>query len=583
MNNISAKLFGGRLRPAEFVEKYAVLFAFVGCLFCAVFSFLSQYGISPGNLFFLIACFAVISAITMVYINIKTGLQPFACMLLFLASVLLFWYWVIGVNKSAAKGNFIFLSGIIILIVAFIFICLTRKNSVSKTIVFLFLLGFLIRFVYCLNTDINTRVHDTYGFFSIGGHDGYINFIYVFNYKLPEPIIGGFLIDQFYHPPLFYYLCALWWGFLSKFGIENGFSQESMQMLSLFFSTVCMITSYKILKQFKLEGGALIGSFAIMALHPTFIFMTGSRNNDILSVMFMLCAFYRALKWHESGKLFDIILCGLEIGLGMLSKLSTYLICVPIAVIFIHKFIVDVKANGKVELKRYLLHFGLFVVVCAPLSLFWPIRNKVLCNFPLNYVQRVQGGDWQDVGNYSAFERLFSFSSQQFTSVYDQWVDRGPKLYNEINPTISLIKTAVFEEYINNVDYPGVRVWGELLFYSSLALILLSVVAMIVVLVKSFKNRDGFWLKFSIAIGWIAMLISYYIFCFKYTYHCTMNMRYISPVILFGAIFIGLLTKEMGKTKDLSLKKLYNTFTILIIVFFSVSSTAMFYGIGIVI
>lgn len=54
--------------------------------------------------------------------------------------------------------------------------------------------------------------------------------------------------------------------------------------------------------------------------------------------------------------------------------------------------------------------------------------------------------------------------------------------------------------------------------------------------------------KVFFALLFVVILGSYYIFCFEFPFTCTQNVRYVVPLIVTGAMFIGLwLTKTLGK------------------------------------
>ena len=68
-----------------------------------------------------------------------------------------------------------------------------------------------------------------------------------------------------------------------------------------------MILSYKIFRQLKLKGVALVAATAIVALCPTFYIMAGSINNDILSITFMLGAVLNTIYWYKHRKMKYIV------------------------------------------------------------------------------------------------------------------------------------------------------------------------------------------------------------------------------------------------------------------------------------
>ena len=194
------------------------------------------------------------------------------------------------------------------------------------------------------NLDIKAKVHDQLAI----GMGGFIsstssNQIYIgAHYRTVS--LNSLDLDlggprghwQFYHPPLHHMISALWlWLSEHVFGISNAAAQESLQTLSLFYAMAIVITAYRILRHFRLEGIALYVPLAVVAFHPSFILFSGSINNDALSVVFILGAVLWTLKWYEKQTWEGIVKIALCIGLGMMTKLSAAMVAIPVAAVFL--------------------------------------------------------------------------------------------------------------------------------------------------------------------------------------------------------------------------------------------------------
>ena len=159
---------------------------------------------------------------------------------------------------------------------------LTRKQYHNqRRRVSLLLLGtsFLLKFFYVCYTPITRRQHDVGKFGDADNHAGYITYL-LQHHQLPDFDPRGHW--QFYHPPLHHMISALWlWLSEHVFGISNAAAQESLQTLSLFYAMAIVITAYRILRHFRLEGMALYAPLAVVAFHPGFILFSGtSRCGD---------------------------------------------------------------------------------------------------------------------------------------------------------------------------------------------------------------------------------------------------------------------------------------------------------------
>ena len=171
----------------------------------------------------------------------------------------------------------------------------------------------------------------------------------------------------------------------------------------------------------------------------------------------------------------------------------------------------------------------------------------------------------QYIGNLSAIKRLFDFSPHQFLSVYDMWGDP----YYEYNPTIALLKTAMFGEWINNGTYPVISVVGVLLFWSGVAVGALSVVSTALAFIKKkFKNPIFIFLL----ILMLTIVFMYYWFCLKYPFTCTQNIRYAVPLIPLSAVAIGWLNRNSKK---------HNKYLQILVFVFCIFSAATYFVIGI--
>lgn len=557
------------------LEKYAALIVFALCIFCSSFSFMRQVSISPGNILYLSALAVATSLAIAFYFNFRYRTKTLYCAIMFFVLSVSLLCWLYGLHRTELKAVYVFATFAVFAVLLTAYLIISKKMTAGHMILLVFAFGFMLRFTYVLVTPIGVRQHDFYGF-TEDGHGGYIKYLYENNFKLPSTDPRD--TDQFYHPPFHYFICALWWKLQSLIGIENSYAQENIQTLTLFYSSVCMILTYKIMKRFNLSGLPLVVGVAIMAFHPTFIIFSGSVNNDILSVTFMLAAMNGAMKWYKSDKPGDIILTAVYIGLGMMTKLSAYMICIPVAVIFALRFFAVKKGDGfKNSVKRYSAQFGVFLAVCAPLALFWSIRNAVLFGMPASYVQKLGEDSWQYVGNYTFIQRILLLKpiDVHSYSVYDQWVNRGARLYNEFNPLVSLLKTAMFGEYINNYDYGALTGFGDLLFWSGAILALLSFGCAVHVVIRAVVSKENLPLKITLAVAYASMLLFYYIFCFTYPHHCTMNVRYVSPLILFGATFIALDLKEINVSLDEKRSKIITRSVASVTATFSLFSTVM--------
>ena len=401
--------------------------------------------------------------------------------------------------------------------------------------------GIMLRFMYVLYTSSVIRQHDVGSFSSTGiGHAGYIEYWYKNGLKLPDFDVRAYW--QFYHPPLHHWLMALLLRLLTDIGMPYATACEAIQVLPLLYSSLCMVVCYRIFRIVRLKAMPLVIAMAILCFHPTFVLMGGFYNNDLLCVLLMLLSVLFALRWYREPTLRRILPIALCVGFGMMSKLSGWMVAPAIAVIFLYVFVKNIKSWLK-----FLGQFAIFGVICAPLGLWWQVRNLLTFQIPLTYVPKLGENDPQFVGAHSVAERLFDFGNGQLSYVYDAFGFYGAPYY-EYNPTLGLVKTSLFDECaqaINDTNFPQIHVTGPILFWIGAALGLLCFVAFIVSMLSKKSGVDGVTRAF-FGIFAVTMLVSYYIFCFEFPLTCTMNIRYCVPLIPLFAMGLGLLLQRFS-------------------------------------
>ena len=415
--------------------------------------------------------------------------------------------------------------------------------------------GILLRLYYVVATPvIQTRQYDLgsavpkEGIFS--GHLGYI--FYLFTYKgLPD--FDPREVYQFFHPPLHHTISALWMGFVSLFTDRQEIWIEWLQVLPLLYSVLILFVSLQICKEFGLSGKSRNLVMAIVAFHPSLIFMAGSINNDGLSLLFQFLVILTALGWYRERSYKNILMIALSISLGMLTKLSVGMFAVPVAFLFLYVLIIewrekyvkqeadDISGRKKVwgcfPLKRF-LQYLLFGVVCIPIGLSWAVRCLLRFGMPLTYVNHLPEQSWQYVGNYSLMERFFIPNPVELLSN----LIHGSLGFGE-NVWVQLFRTAALGE----CDLSTFPLWGKFVALLMIALSFVIAVWAFVLLIRVFlfgkkeqyptldMGKRCFWL-----IGYAVLFISYLNFCYNFPHQCTMNFRYMVPTVLYPAVAAGL-------------------------------------------
>lgn len=398
--------------------------------------------------------------------------------------------------------------------------------------------GILIRHLYIVDTSIYTRQHDVSMFGQGSGHIGYIEYL-MNNFSLPD--FDPQTVWQFAHPPLHHFISAVWMKLMLGLGVEFNTAAESLQYLTFAYSLLIMYAGYRIFCLLGLKKGPLYIATAIFTFHPTFIYLSGSINNDCLSVLFITLAILFILKWNKDNSYKNIIGAALCVGLGLMTKLSVIVVCVPIAVLFVLKLIDAIRQkNIKPTILRYLCFGGISI----PLGLWFPVYNNIRFGLPLLFVYRLDENVLQYIGDIPFLQRVFDFSPVQFSSVYEQWRSYDETQvpnYNENNPIIAALKSAIFGEYTGDHTFdqaPEYNIYAVIVFYTAALLAIIGFAAMIVLTVRKRSSMQTTETVF-ILIFYATMMISFYRNCMEYPFVCTQNFRYIPLTVLVGALYIG--------------------------------------------
>lgn len=428
----------------------------------------------------------------------------------------------------------------------------------------------VLKFCYVMATSVYTRQNDIGDFNGDIGHAGYISYLLTNHSLLNSDVRDRW---QFYHPPLHHAISAVWIYICDNFfhtGIDP--ARESLQSLTLFYSITIIITAYRILRHFKLEGMSLYIPLVIISFHPAFILLSGSVNNDVLSVALMMGAVICTLKWYENKTLKNILKIALCVGLGMMTKLSAALVAIPIAFIFLIVFIKNFKASGKKLFGQY----AAFGIVCVPLALWYQIRNYINWNVPITYVQEMGKDSTQYLGDRSFISRITDFSFYQFQHCFEQWDwfdDNGQLLtYKEFNPLIAAFKNSLFGESIYEANFAHGYMLSicKIFFWLGIIIAAAAFIAMVIVLIR--KKSMPFIGKSFFGAFYLVIMVNYYNMQKNYPFICTMNFRYITPTVIIGCLFTGVLLKNLKSENHKAAKAVTVTLSTAAVLFAGLSS-----------
>lgn len=329
-----------------------------------------------------------------------------------------------------------------------------------------------------------------------GRHINYIMQLYIYN-KLPNKIVG-----QFYHPPLHHFIMSTWLKIMDNISNNSIIKFESMQLITLTYSIIIIITLYKILKEVEIENKII--PMILFGFYPLYIFQSGSINNDQLVIMFSILCFLYLLRWKKHQTLSNTIKIALCIGLGCMTKTSMFVMIFPTIYIYFKVLNEYVKENKKV--KKLILELLIFSIITIPLALWFQIRNLY--------------NGLNTIGIISPYEYL----SVRNESLWNRYGITNPFNINSVNIWNRLIFTTIsFGETINN----------EFIFYIMIILNILLVINFIYYFFKNYKKNE------IICITCIIYFISYIGLNISMPYICSSNARYMVVPISLSFIIIA--------------------------------------------
>ena len=407
----------------------------------------------------------------------------------------------------------------------------------ENTIVFMMiLLGVLLRCGYVLLSGLYERQHDAGAYTGMGtdfvnpGHIGYIEYIYKFH-KLPD--INPYELFAYYHPPLHHIVSYIWLQINIWLGVSEELAFENLQIVPLLYSCLCMSVTWKILKALDIKGNGLYIGLAFMVFHPATIVMAGSVNNDMLTILFMCLIILESIRWMQNKNLVGLIRLALYIGFGMITKLNSAVLAIPLGIIFLKHFVGVIRSKDKKAILNWIKNYCIFAVIVIPIGLSWIVRNLV--RFGEKPGVPVPGE-----------------TSPMYTETFSLWNRLGiPSLadwnfafpFHPIsakaccNTWVIMFHTSLFaEEY--PTDLPDILlVLCQITFLLAVVFGIITVVLLFAVLLDRRTYRE---ISLFLLAGYIIMLISFAAFVIIYPYTCSSDFRYVAICLVYICIALGL-------------------------------------------
>ena len=445
-------------------------------------------------------------------------------------------------NGAFAQCYTAFLVAVVIFVIFIMKV--TGHLTQERLLILLFLIGYLIRLGYILYTPGTTRQYDTWSD-NYDGHFAYADIIYSTG---ELPATNDY---QFYHPPLNALIQA---GFMHVYESITSFVNQYMsfivyggalettheayysacQILSLMYSTVVMDFAVRLFRRMKLKGRSWTLASAFIIFFPRFIQLSGQLNNDMLSIACAIAGMYFALRWRDEKSFFSIIMCAITVGCSMMAKLSGAIVAIPIAVIFVWEFIESiVKRKG---IGKTIVQYVIFLCICAPLGLWFQVYAYQRFGQEFGYVFSNLNSSLY-VGDYSIVQRFV-------LPIAGDIADRGIFCYafSNYNLFTYTIKSSVFGEF---VYWQGEGV-GLVAVITNYLLVFMTIILFIILACKKkvkLLSKDMVFCWSTLVAYWACQIY----FNVSMPYGCTMDFRYIVPIVIGFAPIVERIDEECGK------------------------------------
>ena len=453
------------------------------------------------------------------------------------------------------------------LLAVFLVFVAKGKASLDTVLLFIALAALIFHVTYMLVDPARQGQYDTW---SDEGHFGYAKAFFE-TWALPVKNTTGNTVYQFYHPPLnaaiqglfMHIFQAVCW--VPSLTGSTDLLFSSCQILACFYMFVSSVVIIKTLRLMKFSKWTMVIVALFAALFPRLNQLSGQLNNDSLVTMFSFIALYFAFKWYLHGKkMVDIILLAASIGLAMMSKLSAVVICLGIAVVFVIELVRSImKKPDTVQIWHLIFQYVIFLLICAPLGLWFQFYSHYVYGLPYGYVfSNLNAGLFTGTQSWVSANRgssaLTYYNAQNsgliytndFYNVFMRFISplyipdfavSGPIMassWNDYNLLSYAIRSALFGEFESTggtIAGTANVLAGYVLWFSTLA-------GLVYCAIKKVKlGKEG---RFSLYL--MAGIVAFFIYLsISMPYGCSMDFRYIVPLILPLAIVLGKLRDSL--------------------------------------
>ena len=410
-----------------------------------------------------------------------------------------------GLNVFINQTSFLTRVMNVAAVVFFALLCMfvARRFKLRGGILFLFLLGVLIRTVFFANVPYTTYSND------VDGHVAYVQYV-LDNHAIPG-------VDDCwtcYHPPVYYVTAAPAFVLGNWIGVTG---TTGLQAFSLLLSVLTLFFGIMFLKSFM--TGPAFGTAAVLwTLWPLMILVSPRIGNDQMFYLLHVLCLWGGVKYFNEGRGKFLIVAVLSAALAMWTKTTGV---VTIGMVFLFTVCGYVRNERfPYPTKSEVVAWGLFVLLIAGVALQKLLGDADLVGNASGLNGRLKVGN--EAFNYIFFD-LKSFVTNPYTSAWkEEW---GREFFWNYS-----FKSAMFGEFELVRNATG-RTLATLMSVSFLGLMVYA--------------ARGFWKTKLQAMHWILLLqaVAFFgalmVLRIKVPFSCSNDFRYIAPVVLSMVPFMA--------------------------------------------
>ena len=405
----------------------------------------------------------------------------------------------------------------------------------------LVIVGSLLLMLYYVSyTKFDLRTHD------ISGHLDYIKYL-VDNKSIPKSDSCW----QCYHPPLYYFVASLLYSTLNSIKLN---ADQGLQYLSVLFSVVFVIFSYKTFTLVFKSRKPIIVATALVAFWPSVIMHSARIGNDTLFYMLFSIGYYTITLWWNTKRNLHLLFALIFASLAVLTKSNGIILWAIILLFVFMRLTFEKRIIHRIIAKLWILipiaiTLGLLFVrkLLDPSIKSWPVGN--IAGLP----EMLRVGT--ELKNFIYFDLKAFFT----ISFIDPWYDTGGRQYF----WNYLLKSSLFGEF----KFDGSPLW----LINALQIFLIGFI--ILFIFQAVRKLIKFQPRYLIHLVAVCMMVLSLIYLrITAPYSPSNDFRYILPVLIpFIAVVVSIIEELIVKNKTvltLIFSALFAEFCILSINFF---------------